>query len=177
MKSTKNISQFLFEQFQLYPSATGHFTLLMERIVMATKQIEYLLSTAGLCNLLGKTGQMNLHGDEVKKLDILANETFHNCLSDCPFVAALASEEDSEIRVLSDSNEADYVVAFDPVDGSDNIDVNGGLGTIFSIRKRDVKKCVTNDVFLTQGTHQVAAGYVIYGHTTIFVLTTGNGVF
>ena len=138
------------------------------------------VNKAGLVNILGMDGSQNASGDTVQKLDLYANEKLIECLSNSGECAAIASEElENFVEIPSvASKKAHYLVVFVPLDGSSNIDVNVSVGTIFGIfrRKSDPNGPVTLDDFMQKGTDMVAAGYVLYGTSTILVYTTGNGV-
>ena len=160
--------------------ATGELTGLLRDIGVAAKIVNREVNKAGLVNILGVDGASNASGDEVQKLDMYANEKLIECLQNSGECCGIASEENEEIVPIPGvaSKSAKYVVLFDPLDGSSNIDVNVSVGTIFSIfrRKSNVKKKTNLKDFLQKGVEQVAAGYVIYGTSTILVYTTGNGV-
>lgn len=157
-----------------HPDATGVFSSLLEHIALAGKIISRETNQAGLADILGLTGDVNVQGEEVRKLDEFAHDTLVSTLSKCGHVAGLASEE--EESVLSLSEDAKYLVLFDPLDGSSNIEANVSVGTIFSILRRDRTGPVTEEEFFQPGMVQVAAGYLVYGSSTMLVYTTGNGV-
>jgi fructose-1,6-bisphosphatase I len=169
------------EQRRHSPQATGDFSWLLSGITLATKIIGSHVRRAGLCDLLGSTGEKNVQGEMVEKLDILANQTLMHCLGSRGNVAVMASEENQEVVVVErDWKHGKYVVVFDPLDGSSNIDVNVNVGTIFSILRREPdpegKRKPLQDV-LQPGYKQLAAGYVVYGSSTMLVYTTGHGVY
>jgi fructose-1,6-bisphosphatase I len=167
----------LEEQRRFHPQATGEFSWLLSGITLATKIIAAQVRRAGLLNLLGAAGATNVQGETVQKLDVLANQTLLHCLGTRGNVAVMASEEDQEpIIVHRDWEHGKYVVVFDPLDGSSNIDVNVSVGTIFSVLRRleGERDAVAN--VLQEGLQQVAAGYVLYGSSTILVYTAGHGV-
>ncbi len=170
----------LEEQRRHFPQASGEFSWLLSGITLATKIIADQVRRAGLTHILGATGQQNVQGETVQKLDILANQALHFCLGNRGNVAIMASEENAEPVVVSrDRQQGKYVVIFDPLDGSSNIDVNVSVGTIFSILRREPDPKGTRDPLidvLQPGVNQVAAGYVVYGSSTMFVYTAGNGV-
>ncbi len=168
-----DLNRFILEEERKYPKATGSLTQALMAIEAATKIIASQVRKAGLAGILGKAGKTNIQGEEVQKLDELSNEILIDFLSDSGQFYALASEELDEPIYPAKGKDAKYVIAFDPLDGSSNIDVNVSIGTIFSIHKRvgDGK-----ENFLQEGYKQVAAGYVIYGSSTMFVFSTGNGV-
>lgn len=168
------------EQRKLAPQASGEFSWLLSGITLATKIIADRVRRAGLADILGGAGEQNIQGEAVQKLDVLANQALIHCLGLRGNVAIMASEENEEPHVVArDRAHGKHVVVFDPLDGSSNIDVNVSVGTIFSILKCEPdptgERNAINDV-LQAGTHQVAAGYVVYGSSTMFVYTAGNGV-
>jgi len=173
----KTLNQFIVERQADFKYATGELSRLLSDIGIACKIIHRSVNKAGLVNILGETGDVNVQGESVKKLDIFANEQLISALKSGGECCIMASEED-EGTVSAQNNEAKYVVTFDPLDGSSNIDVNASIGTIFAIYRR-VSEAGTEpneqDV-LQKGSEQVAAGYVIYGSSTMMVYTTGNGV-
>ena len=169
------------EQRRHSPQATGDFSWLLSGITLATKIIGSHVRRAGLTDILGGTGEKNCQGEMVEKLDILANQTLMHCLGSRGNVAVMASEENQEVVVVErDWKHGKYVVIFDPLDGSSNIDVNVNVGTIFSILRREPdpegKRKPLQDV-LQPGYKQLAAGYVVYGSSTMLVYTTGHGVY
>src|SRR5262245_26503629 len=168
----------LDEQRRAAPRATGEFSWLLSGITLATKIVADRVRRAGLTDLLGDAGGANPHGEAQQKLDVLANQALLHCLGRRGNVAVMASEEDDEpIVVPRDREHGKYVVVFDPLDGSSNIDVNVSVGTIFSVFRREEGHRDPLDDILLPGRKQVAAGYVVYGPSTIFVYTAGNGVF
>lgn len=163
------------------PSVTGGvgaFTTLLSSIGLAGKLLTRDLRRAGLLNILGTTGETNVQGETVKKLDAIANDTFVGVLEQSGVVCALASEEmEKPLLMPARGQQAPYMVLFDPLDGSSNTDVNMPLGAIFSIvAPRRPDQPVTKDDLLRKGTDQVAAGYLLFGPSTILVLAAGNGV-
>lgn len=174
------VGNHILEQQQAHPTATGEFSWLLGAITLATKIIEANVRQAGIRDVLGQTGASNVQGELVQKLDQIANETIVRCLGYRDNVGIMVSEEDDEPRVSKDVGEKGrYIVLFDPLDGSSNIDVNVSIGTIFSIMQRrpDVpKRDETLSEVLQPGINQVAAGYVVYGTSTVMAYTTGNGV-
>jgi len=158
------------------PHATGAFTSLLNQLAMAAKLITSRVRRAGLVDVLGYTGEVNVQGEQVLKLDEVANATLVRVLERRHHCAAIASEEEEEIRVLTSDGAARYLVVFDPLDGSSNIDVNISIGTIFGVFRRNDDGPVTEKHFLRTGNELVAAGYVIYGSSTMLVLSTGGGV-
>jgi len=177
--SIKTVQQHILEQQQQHPTATGEFSWLLSGITLATKIIADYVRRAGLLDVLGTTGETNVQGEIVQKLDLIANETIAGCLGYRGNVGIMVSEEDDEPRILKEPGTgAKYIVLFDPLDGSSNIDVNVSIGTIFSILQIDDGKPgqTALDYILQPGTQQVAAGYVIYSSSTVMAYTTGNGV-
>lgn len=172
------IERFILDQEDKYPEATGELSNLLYDIALATKIIAANIRRAGLVNILGSAGATNVQGEEQQKLDVFANESLTNALSRTGRVCVMASEEDETIiPVPSQYPAGKYAVLYDPLDGSSNIDVNGPVGTIFSIYRRVSMEGRGRlaDV-LQPGCRQVAAGYVIYGSSTMLVYTTGQGV-
>ena len=158
------------------PEARGYFTSLLSQIALAAKLVTSRVRRAGLANVLGYTGETNVQGEKVQKLDQEANETLMRILSRRGVCAAAASEEEEKSRLLATGKSARYLVTFDPLDGSSNIDVNISIGTIFAVLKKKSDEPATDEDFLQKGTEIQAAGYVIYGSSTMFVITTGEGV-
>ena len=182
MKTQKvvTLSQFITEQQSLFPDASGDLTRIFQDIILAAKIVNRDVRKAGLVDILGTHGTTNIQGEEVKKLDVLANDEFMSALSlggDC--CAILSEENDDIVRVHNPNNsKPKYIVAMDPLYGSSNIDVNASIGTIFSIFKRRSMAWneVTMEDCLQKGINQIAAGYIIYGSSTMLVYTTGQGV-
>jgi fructose-1,6-bisphosphatase I len=178
MKYT-TLNQFLIEEQIKFSSIDASFTRLMNDIATASKIVNREINKAGLVDIIGDAGSTNVQGEEVKKLDVYANDQFISALGSGGECCAIVSEENDEIITIeSETNkEAEFIVAIDPLDGSSNIDVNVSVGTIFSIFKKpkSIKKLTVKDV-MKKGTEQFAAGYVIYGSSTMLVYTTGNGV-
>ena len=170
----------LQEQQRHHPHASGEFSWLLSGITLATKFIAANIRRGGLVDVLGGTEVTNVQGETVQKLDVLANQTLLSCLGDRGNVGILASEENEEpMVVLQDPEYGKYVVVFDPLDGSSNIDVNVSVGTIFSILRRDTNGPLDRDPLtdvLQCGIRQVAAGYVLYSASTMLVFSTGDGV-
>ena len=174
------LDEFIMRRQKDFDYATGELTGLLRDIGVAAKIVNREVNKAGLVNILGMDGSQNASGDTVQKLDLYANEKLIECLSNSGECAAIASEElENFVEIPSVSGKkAHYLVVFDPLDGSSNIDVNVSVGTIFGIfrRKSDPDGPVNLDDFMQKGTDMVAAGYVLYGTSTILVYTTGNGV-
>jgi fructose-1,6-bisphosphatase I len=166
------------EQRRRYPQASGEFSWLLSGITLATKIVADQVRRAGLVNVLGSAGSRNIQGETVQKLDLVANQALLHCLGSRGNVAVMASEEDDEPTVMPrDAEHGKYVVIFDPLDGSSNIDVNVSVGTIFSILRREPGLRDPMIDVLQPGQRQLAAGYVVYGSSTMLVYTTGNGVY
>ncbi|TAK91613.1 MAG: class 1 fructose-bisphosphatase [Verrucomicrobia bacterium] len=161
------------------PHATAEFSWLLSGITLAAKIIAAQIHRAGLVDIIGRTGRTNVQGEEVQKLDEFANDTLVRCLGYRDNVGLLVSEEEDEPHVIKERGESGkYIVLFDPLDGSSNINANVSIGTIFSILARD-PKVDRNDVLahvLQPGCKQVAAGYVVYGSSTVLAYTAGAGV-
>lgn len=170
------VHQFILDKQKDFPYATGELSRLLRDIILAARIINREVNKAGLVDILGNHGSINVQGEDVKKLDMLANEEFIMALRRGPECAAVISEEDEDVNYLN--NDGHYIVAMDPLDGSSNIDVNVSIGTIFSIYRRlsPIGAPVTTEDCLQPGTSQVAAGYILYGSSTMLVYTTGNGV-
>ena len=160
------------------PAATGQFTRLLTELIFAAKIISREVNKAGLVEILGLTGEVNIQGEQVRKLDDFANKVLIYRMQRAGVLCAMASEENADIIEVPDNfPRGNYILVFDPLDGSSNIDANVNIGTIFSIyRKISDRPFVTLDDFLRKGTEQVAAGYFLYGPSTMLVYTTGNGV-
>lgn len=175
----KTLGQFIIEKQSDFPYAKGELSRLLRDIGIAAKIVNREVSKAGLVEILGETGEVNIQGEKVKKLDVFANEQFIAAFKAGGEVCAIASEETDEIIPIDSeiSKSAKYVVAMDPLDGSSNIDVNVSVGTIFSIYRRTslTGPGILED-FMQRGTEQIAAGYIIYGSSCMLVYTTGKGV-
>lgn len=174
------VQQHIVEQQEaLYPGARGTFSWLLSGITLATKMIQARVRRAGLLDALGAAGEVNVQGEAQQKLDVYANEALLHCLGVRDAVAVLVSEEnDHPVTFDRAPDTGSYVVVFDPLDGSSNIDVNVSVGTIFSIFRRPEKMASDHSAAVLQcGLKQVAAGYVVYGSSTVFVYTAGRGVF
>ncbi len=172
------IERFILDQEEKYPEATGELSNLLYDIALAAKIIAASIRRAGLVNILGSAGNTNVQGEEQQKLDVFANETMTNALNHTGRVCVMASEEDEQIIPVPDQYPAGkYSVLYDPLDGSSNIDVNGAVGTIFSIYRRvSMEGRGSMADVLQAGCKQVAAGYVIYGSSTMLIYSTGQGV-
>lgn len=180
MSGVKTLSEFIIEKQDDFKYATGELTRLLNDIVIATKIVNREVNKAGLANILGATENENVQGETQQKLDVYADEQFISALKNGGEACAIASEENDDFVAFDSelSKKGKYVVAFDPLDGSSNIDVNVSIGTIFSIyrRKSEVGTLANEADFLQKGENQVAAGYVLYGSSTMLVYSTGNGV-
>lgn len=174
------LDEFTIQQMRSIPGATGELSGLLRDIGLAAKRVNVEVNKAGLVDILGDAGTTNVQGEEVKKLDIFANNQFMGVLRHGINCAGIGSEEMDDFVIFDDeiSMNSKYVCMFDPLDGSANIDVNVSIGTIFSVFKRVTErgKPVTAADFLQKGINQVAAGYVIYGSSTILVYATKRGV-
>ena len=174
------LDEFTIQQMRDFPEATGQLASLLRDLGLAAKRVNVEVNKAGLVDILGDTGSINVQGEEVKKMDDFANDHFVGVLRHGISCAGIASEELDDIVVFDDpiSNNSKYICMFDPLDGSTNIDVNVSIGTIFSIYKRVTPKGIPAKLedFLQPGNQQVAAGYIIYGSSTIFVYATKLGV-
>lgn len=178
-RNVVTLGEFIIERQADFPYAKGELSSLLSDISFAAKIVNHEVNKAGLVNILGEFDTENSHGETQKKLDVFANEQFIAALQTGGECAAVASEENDDIIVFDNPNSINgkYVVAIDPLDGSSNIDVNVSIGTIFSIYRRKTKNGpATEEDFLQYGTDQVAAGYIVYGSSTMLVYTTGNGV-
>ena len=173
------IDRYILEQEQSTPGASGDLSGLLYDIALTGKMIAREVSKAGLVDILGQTGVVNVQGEEVQKLDDYANECFIKNFDHTGRLCVMASEEEDEPVPIPDKFECgNYVLLFDPLDGSSNIDANVSIGSIFSIYRRlsDGDGCGTLEDLLRKGCDQVAAGYVLYGSSTMLVYTTGTGV-
>lgn len=174
------LDEFTIQQLRDFPAATGELSSLLRDLGLASKRVNVEVNKAGLVDILGDFGTTNVQGEEVKKLDVYANNQFMGALKHGISCAGIGSEELDDIVIFDDpvSNNSKYVCLFDPLDGSSNIDVNVSIGTIFSVYRRvsELGKPCTKEDFLQPGNKQVAAGYVIYGSSTMFVYATKRGV-
>jgi fructose-1,6-bisphosphatase I len=175
--SVVTIERFIIEQERLYPQATGELSGILYDLALAAKLIANKVRSAGLADVLGATASINVQGETQQKLDVLANDILIKALDHGGRLAAMASEEEPDIIPIPDGfPTGKYVIVFDPLDGSSNIDVNVPVGTIFSVMRK-VSRGTRGDLsdMLQPGRRQVAAGYVIYGSSTMLVYTTGQG--
>ena len=172
-----NLSRFVIEGQAGHPAATGEFSVLLTQIGMVGKIIAHDLRRAGLIDILGATGETNVQGESVKKLDQIANETFVRAFEHSGLVSMLASEEMEKAMPLPRHwPKGKYLLLFDPLDGSLNTDVNMPLGAIFSVLRHDGKMPPVEEHLLRKGMEQVAAGYLLYGASTMLVFTVGHGL-
>ena len=179
MSKIKTVQQHILDEERLYPGATGDFTALLTSLTLAAKIISREVNQAGLVRILGETGEINVHGEAVQKLDEFAQQTIYRAMGHSGHLCVMASEESEGIIPIPDGGKRGrYVLMFDPLDGSSNIDVNASIGTIFSIHRKITTGTADGALedCLQQGTEQLAAGYFIYGSSTMMVYTTGHGV-
>lgn len=177
----KTLGEFIINKQSEFKYSSGELTRLINSIRLAGKIVNHEVNKAGLVDILGTAGEENIQGEDQQKLDVYANEVFIKNLVNREIVCGIASEEEDDfiaIRGNNKKNENKYVVLIDPLDGSSNIDVNVSVGTIFSIYRRitPVGTPVTIEDFLQPGKNQVAAGYIVYGTSTMIVYSTGHGV-
>ncbi|MGB5430174.1 class 1 fructose-bisphosphatase [Eudoraea sp.] len=180
-KKYKTLGEFVIENQASFQYSSGEFSRLINAIRLASKVVNHEVNKAGLVDILGAAGDTNIQGEDQQKLDVMANEIFIQTLKNREIVCGIASEEEDDFISVNSSDELHqnkYVVLIDPLDGSSNIDVNVSVGTIFSIYRRitPVGTPVTLEDFLQPGINQVAAGYIVYGTSTMLVYTTGFGV-
>lgn len=177
MTNKITLTQFIIEQQRGLPAASGTFTLLLNNIITACKEISHLVNRGDLVGVLGSAESENVQGEVQKKLDIITHDIMVNALNWTGHLAGMASEEiDDIIQIPAQYPKGNYLVLFDPLDGSSNIDVNMTVGTIFSILHCPEGITPTEADFLRNGTEQVCAGFVLYGPSTMLILTTGQGV-
>ena len=180
MHQVVTLSQFIAEEQAKHPESSGNLSRIFRDIKLAAKIVNRDVRKAGLVDILGEHGTMNIQGEEVKKLDVIANDIFIDSLSQSGDICAILSEEEDDFRPVNTpaGKQGKYIIAIDPMDGSSNIDANVTIGTIFSIwkRKSPLGSEVTLEDCLQAGNEQVAAGYVVYGSSTMLVYTTGSGV-
>lgn len=181
--SSKNqtLGEFIIENQTAFKYTSGELSRLINSIRLAAKVVNYEVNKAGLVDILGAAGDTNIQGEDQQKLDVYANEKFIQTLINRNIVCGIASEEEDDFMTINSNdknNQNKYVVLMDPLDGSSNIDVNVSVGTIFSVYRRvtPVGTPVQLEDFLQPGNQQVAAGYVVYGTSTMLVYTTGAGV-
>jgi fructose-1,6-bisphosphatase I len=177
----KTLGEFIIEKQEEFQYSTGELSRIINSIRLAAKVVNYKVNKAGLVDIVGAAGEQNIQGEDQQKLDVYANDVFIQTLINREIVCGIGSEENDDFITVAGSDNSHnnkYVVLMDPLDGSSNIDVNVSVGTIFSVfrRKTPVGTPVTLEDFLQPGVNQVAAGYVIYGTSTMLVYTTGHGV-
>ena len=180
-KQNKTLGEFIINKQSEFKYSSGELTRLINSIRLAGKIVNHEVNKAGLVDILGTAGEENIQGEDQQKLDVYANEVFIKNLVNREIVCGIASEEEDDFIAIQGNNkknENKYVVLMDPLDGSSNIDVNVSVGTIFSIYRRitPVGTPVTIEDFLQPGKNQVAAGYIVYGTSTMIVYSTGHGV-
>jgi fructose-1,6-bisphosphatase I len=179
-RTVLTLDEFTIQSLRQFPHATGELSTLLRDIGLAAKRINVEVNKAGLVDILGDAGSTNVHDEEVKKLDLFANNQFMGVLQRGISCAGIASEELDDFVAFDDdiSKASKYVCLFDPLDGSGNIDVNVSIGTIFSIYRRlsPMGTLAVREDFLQRGLEQVAAGYVVYGSSTMLVYATRRGV-
>ena len=180
MEKSITLNEFIIHQQAEFPDATGNFSCLLHHIGIAAKKVNREVNKAGLVDILGRSGCENVQGEEQQKLDVYANEAFMEELQASGECCGIASEENEDVTTFHEGlcRNAKYIVCMDPLDGSSNIDVNVSVGTIFSIyrRKSPIGEAAVLDDFLQKGSEMVAAGYIIYGSSTMLVYTVGRGV-
>ena len=177
----RTLGEFIIEKQEDFKYSSGELSRLISAIRLASKVVNREVNKAGIANIIGQAGNQNIQGEDQQKLDVLANNIFIEALSQREVVCGIASEESDdfiEIKATNNAHLSKYVVLIDPLDGSSNIDVNVSVGTIFSIYRRVTEPGtpVQMEDFLQKGIKQVAAGYIVYGSSTMIVYTTGNGV-
>ncbi len=180
-KKNQTLGEFIIENQSSFKYTSGELSRLINSIRLAAKVVNHEVNKAGLVDIIGAAGDTNIQGEDQQKLDIYANDKFIQTLTNRNIVCGIASEEEDDfisINSQDENNQNKYIVLIDPLDGSSNIDVNVSVGTIFSIYRRvtPVGTPVTLEDFLQPGNQQVAAGYVVYGTSTMLVYTTGHGV-
>ena len=179
--SNQTLGEFIIENQNAFKYSSGELSRILNSIRLAAKVVNHNVNKAGLVDIIGSIKQNNIQGEEQQKLDVLANEVFIQTLINREIVCGIASEENDifmNVEGSNNENKNKYIVLIDPLDGSSNIDVNVSVGTIFSVYRRisPIGSPVNLEDFLQKGVHQVAAGYVIYGTSTMLVYTTGHGV-
>ncbi|MCB0375012.1 MAG: fructose-1,6-bisphosphatase, partial [Sinomicrobium sp.] len=177
----QTLGEFIIENQTEFKYSSGELSKLINAIRLAAKVVNHAVNKAGLVDIIGASGDTNIQGEDQQKLDVMANQTFIHTLKNREIVCGIASEEEEgfiAVNSLDKNYQNKYVVLIDPLDGSGNIDVNVSVGTIFSVYRRltPAGMPVTLDDFLQPGKNQVAAGYIIYGTSTMLVYTTGHGV-
>ena len=180
-KKNQTLGEFIIENQTSFKYSSGELSSLFNSIRLAAKVVNHEVNKAGLVDIIGNAGDVNIQGENQQKLDVYANEKFIQTLTNRNIVCGIASEEEDDfisVNSIDENHQNKYIVLIDPLDGSSNIDVNVSVGTIFSIYRRvtPVGTPVTLEDFLQKGNKQVAAGYVVYGTSTMLVYTTGDGV-
>ncbi len=180
-RKNQTLGEFIIENQSSFKYTSGELSRLINSIRLAAKVVNHEVNKAGLVDIIGNAGDTNIQGEDQQKLDVYANEKFIQTMTKRNIVCGIASEEEDHFVAINsqdENNQNKYIVLIDPLDGSSNIDVNVSVGTIFSIYRRvtPVGTPVTIDDFLQKGDQQVAAGYIIYGTSTMLVYTTGDGV-
>lgn len=180
-KRNQTLGEFIIENQADFAYSSGELSRLINSIRLAAKVVNHEVNKAGLVDIIGAYGETNVQGEDQQKLDVMANETFIQTLTNREIVCGIASEENDDFITIAgcdEDHQNKYVVLIDPLDGSSNIDVNVSVGTIFSIYRRvtPIGTPATIEDFLQAGNNQVAAGYIIYGTSTMLVYTTGRGV-
>ena len=180
-RKNQTLGEFIIENQTSFKYTSGELSRLINSIRLAAKVVNHEVNKAGLVDIIGAAGDTNIQGEDQQKLDVYANDKFIQTMTNRNIVCGIASEEEDHFVAINsqdENNQNKYIVLIDPLDGSSNIDVNVSVGTIFSIYRRvtPVGTPVTMDDFLQKGNQQVAAGYIIYGTSTMLVYTTGDGV-
>src|SRR5690606_7851038 len=180
-RKNQTLGEFIIENQASFKYTSGELSRLINSIRLAAKVVNHEVNKAGLVDIIGTAGDINIQGEDQQKLDVYANEKFIQTLKNRNIVCGIASEEEDDFITINsqdENNQNKYIVLIDPLDGSSNIDVNVSVGTIFSVYRRvtPVGTPVTIEDFLQEGNKQVAAGYVVYGTSTMLVYTTGDGV-
>ena len=179
MENNTTLGEFIIENQKHFKYSSGELSRLINSVRLASKMVNHEVKKAGLVDITGSTGSFNVQGEDQQKLDLYANELFKKALIKRDIICGFASEEEEDFVVLDGENKDNkYVILIDPLDGSSNIDVSISVGTIFSIYRRvtEIGSRVQKKDFLQKGNKQVAAGYIIYGTSTMLVYTTGHGV-
>ena len=177
----QTLGEFIINNQNSFKYSSGELSRLINSIRLAAKVVNHEVNKAGLVDIIGETGKINVQDEKQQKLDVYANNKFRDTLINRNIICGLASEEDESfisVNSIDKNNQNSYIVLIDPLDGSSNIDVNVSVGTIFSVYRRisEIGSSVSIDDFLQKGRNQVAAGYIIYGTSTMLVYTTGDGV-
>ncbi|WP_372919603.1 class 1 fructose-bisphosphatase [Salegentibacter sp.] len=180
-KQYQTLGEFIIDNQADFPYSSGELSRLINSIRLAAKVVNHEVNKAGLVDIIGAYGETNIQGEDQQKLDVYANKKFIQTLTNREIVCGIASEENDDFITIAGCNndhKNKYVVLMDPLDGSSNIDVNVSVGTIFSVYRRvtPIGTPATKEDFLQPGNKQVAAGYIIYGTSTMLVYTTGHGV-